>query len=200
MDRKASVIRLPLSPKVRTRQHGTRRRVLSESARLFVIKGYENVSVEDIISSAGIARSSFYRFFANREDVLSSIIRPLFELGLGNLQMLATEQRPPRAIVTGILDTYLSLWRQTPDGLRLSTRAGGVHFELFRDLHKPFRESIDALLQQVAPSGVLRNGSASYSGRLIARTAIPVMEIYHQDPRFHVLYHQTMAGLLLHPE
>ena len=76
---------IALSPKIRRRQGRTRQRILDESARLFIAKGFENVSVEEIIAAAEIARSSFYRFFSNREEVLANIIRPVFEQGIVEL-------------------------------------------------------------------------------------------------------------------
>jgi hypothetical protein len=102
-------------------------------------------------------------------------------------------------VLTGIFDAYLALWAASPDALRLSTRTGGVYFELFRDLHLPFREKITALLRLAEPEGVLRNGSADYTARLIARTAVPVLEVYHRDPDFADLFRSTMSGLLLLP-
>ncbi len=201
MTASGSVVRLPVvnsaSPKIRSRQDGTRSQILTGSAALFVAHGYENVSVEQIILAAGIARSSFYRFFANREDVLASIIRPVFVDGLAHLAAITS--RDTRSVLCGIFDAYLALWAASPDALRLSTRTGGIYFELFRDLHTPFRERITALLHVIEPDGHLLNGSADYTARLIGRTAVPVMEVYHRDPRFAVLFHSTMSGFLLLP-
>lgn len=192
------VVRLPASPKIRNRQDGTRTRIIDASARLFVAKGFENVSVEEIISATDIARSSFYRFFSNREDVLASIIRPVFEDGIAGLD--AIDARAPDGIMAGVFDTYLALWRSGGDALRLSTRTGGIYFELFKDLHAPFRDKIVALIRRVEPSGRLLNGSAELTARLIARTAVPVMEVYHRSPDFETLFHKTMSGFLLAPE
>lgn len=201
MPQSGTLVRLPAdesgNAKIRSRQDGTRSRILAESGALFVAHGYENVSVEQILAAAGIARSSFYRFFANREDVLANIIRPVFVDGLAHLEAIAA--RDARGVLNGIFDAYLALWAASPDALRLSTRTGGVYFELFRDLHMPFRERITALLRLVEPEGELLNGSADYTARLIARAAVPVMEVYHRDPRFADLFRSTMSGFLLLP-
>ena len=197
----ATLHRLPAnesgSARIRTRQDSTRQRIAAEGAALFVAHGYENVSVEQIIAATGIARSSFYRFFANREEVLASIIRPVFVDGLAHLATIAA--RDARCVLSGILDAYLALWTASPNALRLSTRTGGVHFELFRDLHTPFRERITSLLHDVEQGGDLLNGSADYTARLIARTAVPVLEVYHRDARCPALFRSTMRGLLLLP-
>ncbi|MSR08156.1 MAG: TetR/AcrR family transcriptional regulator [Gammaproteobacteria bacterium] len=197
----ATTVRLPAtdsaSQKIRSRQDGTRSRILTESAALFVGQGYEHVSVEQILAAADIARSSFYRFFANREEVLTAIIRPVFAAGLTHLE--AVTARDARGILDGIFATYLALWAASPAALRLATRTGGVYFDLFRDLHTPFRERITALLRLAEPGGQLLNNSAEYSARLLARAAVPVMEVYHRDVRFAALFQSTMRGLLLRP-
>jgi AcrR family transcriptional regulator len=189
---------IPLSPKVRKRQGRTRRRILDESAHLFNAKGFENVSVEEIIDAAEIARSSFYRFFSNREQVLANIIRPVFESGVVELETINSDE--PAMVMSGIFDTYLKLWNSSPDALRVSTRIGGVYFYLFEDVHSVFRERLAALLDRIEPSGIFINGSAEYTGRLLARTAVHVMEVYSHEPDFAGLFHKTMKGFLLNPE
>ena len=178
-----------VSARIRTRRDGTRQRIASASAALFVAHGYENVSVEQIIAATGIARSSFYRFFSNREEVLASIIRPVFVDGLAHLATIAGCDA--RGVVLGILDAYLALWAASPNALRLSTRTGGIHFELFRDLHTPFRERITTLLNRIEQSDNFLSGSADYTARLIARTA-------QTSQGWGVTHSETLAAHLAH--
>ena len=189
---------VPLSPKVRKRQNRTRQRILDESAHLFIAKGFENVSVEEIIDAAEIARSSFYRFFSNREQVLANIARPIFELGLIELEQISTDD--PSDTMAGIFDTYLKLWNSSPDALRVSSRVGGVYFYLFEDVHAVFRDRLAGLLKAIEPSGIFINNSADYTGRLLARTAVDVLEVYSREKNFAELFHKTMTGYLLNTE
>ena len=187
-----------LSAKIRSRQSRTRARILDESAHLFIDQGFEHVSVEDIIAAAEIARSSFYRFFSNREQVLANIIRPVFDAGIAALGAINTTS--PNGVMTSIFDMYLGLWKNSPDALRMSTRIGGVYFYLFEDVHQEFRMRLVEKLDSVESSGIYLNDSAEYAARLIARTAVPIIEVYANDPDFELLFHQSMRGLLLNPE
>ncbi|MEE8235165.1 MAG: TetR/AcrR family transcriptional regulator [Gammaproteobacteria bacterium] len=189
---------LPISAKIRSRQSRTRERILEVSAGLFVAKGFENVSVEDIIDAAEIARSSFYRFFSNRNDLLTEVIRPVFEKGIASLDAIVTPA--PLATMNAVFDVYLELWRSGPNALKVSTRIGGKYFYLFEDLHAKYRSHLMALVEQVQSSGILLNDSADYSARLIARSAVPVMEVYCSDPDFEQLFHRSMRGFLLRAE
>lgn len=49
---------------------GTVQAIVDSAVKLFNTKGYESVSVNDICKSAGIARSSFYRVFSSKHDIL----------------------------------------------------------------------------------------------------------------------------------
>jgi AcrR family transcriptional regulator len=187
-----------ISRKILNRQNRTRERILAESARQFLEKGFENASVENIVEAAEIARSSFYRFFSNRDEVLASISRPVFERGLAEMTRIAT--RPPRRIMPGLFDMYLTLWHAGPDALRVATRMSGRYFRLFEDVHQGFRKSLTTLVRRVEATGLLLNGSGDNSARLIARTAVPILEVYRDDARIETLFHQTMSGLLMKPE
>jgi len=186
------------SSKVASRQSRTRERILAESTRLFLTRGYDSVSVDAIVAAAEVARSSFYRFFANREEVLASIMRPVFETGIG--MMGEVGQRPPREVMGGICDVYLRLWSASPDTLRLVTRTGGAYFRLFEDLHRRFREQLIDAMRRVETAGLLLNDSGINSARIIARTAVPILEVYRDHPRIDTLFHQAMNGLLIKPE
>lgn len=187
-----------LSPKIRSRQNRTRQRILRESARLFVERGFENVSVEDIIAASEIARSSFYRFFDNREAVLSQIVQPVFEHGA---RLLARRPEPePAKALDHIVQTYLQLWRDSADALRVSARVRGVNFSLFREGHNGYRQKLMHLLERAEKAGLLRNQDADLSGRLIARTAIPMLEIYAGRADLEEIFTNSMRGLLLATE
>jgi AcrR family transcriptional regulator len=185
------------SPKVQRRQNRTRQQILQQSARLFVKHGFENVSVEDIITAADIGRSSFYRFFANREEVLSNIIQPFFEQALEDLRKIPAVHADE--IMDGIVDLYLGLWERDPDALRVASTTGGVYFYLFDIHHHQYREILGRLLQIMEANGLLLNGSAQLSARLIARLAVPMLEIYSGNPGGGELFRHGMRGLLLSP-
>lgn len=187
-----------ISSKVRDRQDQTRRLLLEQSAELFIARGFENVSVEDILAATGIARSSFYRFFPNREALLADIVRPVFKRGLVEIKIIPDAS--PRQVMRGIFDAYLILWERDADALRVATRIGGVYFSLFEDVHGEFRRELVELIRRVQPSGILLNGDADYSARLIARVAVPTLEVFSANPERSGLFTAAMEGLLLRPE
>lgn len=59
------------------------------AVNLFVERGYEATTVDDICEVAGISRTSFFRYFRSKEDVL---MRDFADLG--DLMLAALEARP----------------------------------------------------------------------------------------------------------
>jgi AcrR family transcriptional regulator len=44
---------------------------------LFLSRGIEGVSIDDIVQSAGSAKGSFYRYFADKADLVRSLLEPV---------------------------------------------------------------------------------------------------------------------------
>jgi AcrR family transcriptional regulator len=62
------------------RSDQTRTELMSAFSGLVFAKGFENVSVKDVIASAGMARSTFYEHFSNKEDVLRACMTRFFQI------------------------------------------------------------------------------------------------------------------------
>ena len=60
---------------------GERRKqdLLNIAYRMFIEKGYENTSVDDIIAEAGIAKGTYYYYFESKEATLESVIEMMIE-------------------------------------------------------------------------------------------------------------------------
>jgi len=56
--------------KRKARKENTRKKVFKIALELFINKGFEKTTVEDITQKANVAKGTFYNFFAKKEDVL----------------------------------------------------------------------------------------------------------------------------------
>src|SRR5699024_1042626 len=48
-------------------------RILAEAARLFLQKGYEKTSMQDIMEGTGLSKGAIYHHFSSKEDILLRI-------------------------------------------------------------------------------------------------------------------------------
>ncbi|KPU46329.1 putative HTH-type transcriptional regulator YfiR [Oxobacter pfennigii] len=53
--------------------------LLDIAEKLFIEKGYEQTSIEDILSASGISKGGFYHYFKSKEDILCSSIERLMD-------------------------------------------------------------------------------------------------------------------------
>jgi len=97
---------MPYSPK---QKRDTRERILESARRLFNRKGYAGVSIEEIMSDAGLTHGGFYRHFIGKEELYAAAVRQF----LCKKAPAAWQRRPERSAVTKhraqrIVDAYFS--------------------------------------------------------------------------------------------
>lgn len=60
--------------------------IIEASARIFPRLGYHKTTVEDILKEAGVARSTFYVYFTNKQALFIHVVKGLMVEILGNLE------------------------------------------------------------------------------------------------------------------
>jgi hypothetical protein len=73
-------------------------------------------------------------------------------------------------------------------------------FARLRAAHDGYASAMQQALQLAADGGRLRNGSAAWSFRVLARTAVPLLRVYDDHPEGQRLYAESLAALLLNPD
>lgn len=90
----------------------TKQKILLESLRLFQEQGYNNVSVEDICSSLGITRGTFYYHFKTKTAVLESVYIDYRNRSPENLTAMFSDDR------------WEQLWWLMEDGIHNTEELG----------------------------------------------------------------------------
>ncbi len=70
-----------------------RSEILDVAQRLFYQKGYEQTSVQDIITEIGIAKGTFYHYFSSKLDLLDAMIERMIEQTLQSLEPLVADDQ-----------------------------------------------------------------------------------------------------------
>lgn len=87
-----------------------KREILLAARELFVNKGYEQTSVNDILHVVDIAKGTFYYYFASKEEVLETIIVDIVEEGARRAEQLLRDRSIP--LVNRIM---MAIMAQTPE-------------------------------------------------------------------------------------
>jgi TetR/AcrR family transcriptional regulator, transcriptional repressor for nem operon len=97
---------MPYSPK---HKRDTREKILESARRLFNRNGYSGVSIEEIMSDAGLTHGGFYRHFTGKDELYAAAVRQFLCKKTPAAWQKRREQRAvtkPRA--QRIVDAYFS--------------------------------------------------------------------------------------------
>ena len=186
----------PASRPRREQNKGRVREALQSSCvRLVAEHGMDKVSVEQILEDAGYSRRTFYVYFANKLELLASVMNPVFEEGTSILEDVL--KRSSRDLLDGISECYLALWNHHRNALlaiaSLSDPAIAPYIE---SGHRKFGSTLQRVLHKAANANMLRNRDASFSFKVISKTAVPLLKIYDSHPDGEQLYRESMLALL----
>ena len=129
----------------------TRAMLLSALLDLIVERGYEEVSVQDIVDRANVGRSTFYKHFLDKRELLLT--------GVARLQQLLTEQMvaPEPAATRGkrLLRFSLPLFQHVQGNFQFCRALLGPHSGAIVEprIHQILTELVCAELAKRLPSG-----------------------------------------------
>ena len=133
---------------VNEQEHARKRNeILDATMRLILAKGYERMTIQDIIADLGISSGAFYHYFDSKPAVLDAFIERIRE---GWQEPLLPIVRDPHLSAIEKLRGYFA----TFDRLRREQRTNVLEVGRvwYRDENAVVREKVDAaILQQRAP-------------------------------------------------
>ncbi len=183
------------SERVRRRRERTRAALLAVGARQFAERGITPVSVEELIAEADISRATFYAMFSSKYSLLEGILNPIFDIATKRIRALCA--KPPTEAVDGLVEVYWDLWATHRDGLLLIPLVDPKTFKHFERQHRALQGALLDLLLGVERADLLRNGSAQYSLKVIARTAVQLLRVYDGHAAAAAMFRDAVRGLLL---
>lgn len=80
-----------------------RRELLQIAYRMFLSRGYENTSVDEIIEAAGIAKGTYYYYFQSKEQMLEAVIGMMIEAEAEAARQVLASQLPVEQKIVGII-------------------------------------------------------------------------------------------------
>ncbi len=146
--------------------------ILMVARELFVTKGYEQTSVNDILKIVDIAKGTFYYYFASKEEVLAAIILDIVEEGAKRAEWILKDKSVP--LVNRIM---MAIMAQSPE------------FEGSEEIRDEMHKVENAKLEQLYTKAMLKRMTPLLE---VAVTEGTAADIFHLDyPR------ETIESILL---
>lgn len=106
-------------------------RIMVETKRLLLERGYDATSISDITEASGIRRASFYTYFTSKQDVLLTIGHDAEEAGIVAAEGLRQMDHAATIDdVAGWVEEYLAFWDEHGSFVHAAFQAAYAHAEL----------------------------------------------------------------------
>lgn len=115
--------------------------ILDAAEHLFVTKGFDKTSTNDILSEVGIARGTLYYHFKSKEEILDAMIMRFTQERLKKAAQIASEQDKP------------VLLRMTQMILAINANSA-IGEELLEQVHRPQNALMHQKMQESVLAGV----------------------------------------------
>jgi AcrR family transcriptional regulator len=149
----------------------TRTSIQKEAMRLFLEKGYEATTIEEIAAAAEISPSTFFNYFPSKEDVV-------FQDELDPLILAAFDAQPPElgpvaALRNAMRIVFKDLSLEQEDLMRQRIRMMTSEPELRATMLNQFAELVDQIAQLLATR--VGRGADDFALRNLAGALLGVM-------------------------
>lgn len=132
---------------------GERRKLelLDIAYKMFIYRGYENTSIDDIIAEAGIAKGTYYYYFESKEQTLEEVIGMMIDKEIEAAGAVLDSDIPvPQKIIGIIASIRPSPEEQTIEGALMRPENSIMHQKIKRRLV----EKVVPLLTKAVEEGV----------------------------------------------
>jgi AcrR family transcriptional regulator len=175
-----------LRQRVRERRTSAERKILDATEALLALREFRDLTVEDVMASTGLTRTSFYRYFPDLEAVL---LRWLADLG-DELRSTADSwlQDPTTGIETGI--EFVTLYRDHGRLLLAFEQASGAGSEIdaaWRSVIQTFTDNYAEFIAELCRTGLSTVDRPEETARaLVGMTERYLLDTYGRGPAVDV--------------
>ncbi|AWN24669.1 TetR/AcrR family transcriptional regulator [Deinococcus irradiatisoli] len=154
---------------------GTRERLLSEGARLFVARGYHGVSMREVALAVGVSKPALYHHYADKEALFLAILDVALD-GLRGVVERARQHPTLRAQLHALIEELSASAPQQRVGLQLASELKHVSGERRSDFEQRYRAvwmgGLGELMAAAARRGELRS---DLPGPLLTRALLGLL-------------------------
>lgn len=119
--------------------------------RMFISRGYENTSVDEIIEEAGIAKGTYYYYFATKEQMLEEVIGMMIDQETETARQILKAEIPLPQKIVGIISSLRPTQEEMPIEGALMRPENIVMHEKIR---KKVVEAAIPLLSEIVEEGI----------------------------------------------
>ncbi|PKL39919.1 MAG: hypothetical protein CVV44_06770 [Spirochaetae bacterium HGW-Spirochaetae-1] len=176
--------------KIRNNRH-----IMDVAIDLFADRGIDNVSLEEIAEKADVARATLYNHFANKQELLQKIMKPIFDEGNAYIQEVLSVNTSIR--IDKILLMCVALWKNYRNPLRLAYRIKHEQMGPVMEEYNTFITNFMYLFEKSREKRLFRFKSPQLTAFVVYKTFVPLLESIESVPGYENLFIESFKGFLL---
>ena len=131
-----------------------RAQILEAASRIFAMRVYHLVQMEDIARAARVGKGTLYRYFPSKEDLYLAIVDRAFALLIARLESEHVAAALPAVALERMIEAIVETFAQHLPSFRLIHRGEGRLFLRKKEVIRAKRTHIARLLSEVLDRGV----------------------------------------------
>lgn len=147
--------------------------ILDAAFKVITEKGFENISISDIVTKANMAQGTFYLYFKSKNDLVPAIAEELLSITYDMLTARVNETMSFDQKLETIIDVTFENTKKYKAIIALcySGPAYGHSFEKWEEMYTPYYNWMEEHLRQAQEQNeVARNLKVEFSVRVIINT------------------------------
>jgi AcrR family transcriptional regulator len=166
-----------------------RDQIIDVASRLFGDRGTTEVPMEEIAIEAGVARSTIYVYFSNRDELLRACLKQIYirlqEAIAGAFEREASPVERLRAVIRGLLermDDNVAFFRLAMVTQGSPSNAGAALDAELAQIGLHMAGILEGLVQEGIEEGVFRALDPGRAAALIGQQVFGAMQVRAGDP------------------
>jgi len=181
--------------RVERRRVARQQRLLQIAAQAFAARGLDGVRLDEIADAVDIARGTLYSHFPTKEALVAAIVRPALEQAVAALG--AIDRSAGAAAVDALISVWVDLWHEHGDAMRVFEHSRMIPLGEIEAVHGQLLQLVLEVFEGAARQRVLRVEEPALAARMVARVAVPLLELCGVGAQGEARFRSSMHGLLL---
>lgn len=89
-------------------------KILEAAKKIFLIKGFDGATMQEIADEAGINKALLHYYFRKKEILFKTVFQQVFKVFIPNIQQLMSSDKPIKTKIKLFVEAYMDLLIQNP--------------------------------------------------------------------------------------
>ena len=153
--------------------------LIDAAEELFIVKGYENTSINDIVDKVGVAKGLFYYYFKAKDEILNAISNKYVQYIGGRLKgIVENEEKNAVEKIHQIMEAVINQFGLQSKGIRRlawlfnKERNTAIHSRLATKTVAEITPYIISILKQGIQEGVFKTENPEFTAETMLMWAV----------------------------